>query len=118
MEEERSGRQAAEAERVAIAEEAAGKAAVAAVLAEEAAAVEASLAASLAAAEADLEDTRGKLADARTDAEKKLREHLETARCVQQTPVKTHSGHRLIFARESCKQCNIPHLNCDVAPST
>lgn len=116
MEEERSGRQAAEAERAAIAEEAAGKVAAAAVVAEEAAAVQASLAARLAAAEADLADTRGKLADARMDAEKKLREHWETSRCVflsffqVGTPIKTHSSHRSKLARGPCKQCNIPRL--------
>jgi hypothetical protein len=116
LEEERSGRQAAEAERAAIAEEAAGKASAAAVVAEEAAAVQASLAARLAAAEADLADTRGKLADARTDAEKKLREHWETSRCVFLSffqvgiPVKTHSSHRSNFARGPCKQCTDPPL--------
>ena len=113
LEEERSGRQAAKAERAAFAEEAAGKAAAAAVVAEEAAAVKASLAARL--AEADLADTRGKLADARTDAEKKLREHWETSRCdfllrfQVGTPVKTHSSHRSNFARGPCKQCTISH---------
>ena len=123
MEEERSGRQAAEAERAAIAEEAAGKAAAATVVAEEAAAVQASLAARLAAAEADLADTRGKLADARTDAEKKLREHWETSRCVffllftvntsentQWSSLKTCQ--RPMQAVERFKSC------CGLAPST
>lgn len=87
MEEERSGRQVAEAERVAVAEEAAQKVAAAAAAAEEAAVLQSSLAARLAAAEADLADTRTKLADARMDAEKKLREHWETSRCVRHSLV-------------------------------
>ena len=81
MEEERAGRQAAESERAAIAEEAAQKVAAAAAAGQEIAATQASLAARLATAEADLADTHSKLADARSEAEKRLREHWETSRC-------------------------------------